>query len=148
MADLQFKTRSGANASIPEATLTAFKEGLRGRVAVPGSADYEQARPIWNAMIERRPALFARCAGAADVMRSVHFAREQGLPLAVRGGGHNIAGNALCDGGLVIDLSPMKSVRIDAGARLARVEPGVTLASSTARRRPSGWPRRWASTPP
>jgi FAD/FMN-containing dehydrogenase len=127
MADLQFKTRSGASAAIPEAALTAFSEGLRGRVAVPGSADYEQGRPIWNAMIERRPALFARCAGAADVMRSVHFAREQGLPLAVRGGGHNIAGNALCDGGLVIDLSPMKSVRIDAGARLARVEPGVTL---------------------
>ena len=127
MADLQFKTRSGASASIPEAALDAFKEGLRGRVAVAGSAEYEQALPIWNAMIERRPALFARCAGAADVMRSVHFAREHGLPLAVRGGGHNIAGNALCDGGLVIDLSPMKSVRIDAGARLARVEPGVTL---------------------
>ena len=128
MADLQFKTRSGASASLHEATLTAFKEGLRGRVAVQGTPEYEEARPIWNAMIERRPALFARCAGAADVIRSVNFAREQGLPLAVRGAGHNIAGNALCDGGLVIDLSPMRSVRIDPAARLARVEPGATLA--------------------
>jgi len=107
--------------------LSAFQQGLRGRLAVPGSDDYEQARTIWNAMIDRRPALAVRCAGAADVIRAVRFARENDLLLAVRGGGHNIAGNAVCEGGLQIDLSLMKSVRVDPARRTARVEPGVTL---------------------
>ena len=91
------------------------------------SPEYNEARKIWNAMIDRRPALIVRCAGAGDVMRSVRFAGEHKLLVAVRGGGHNIAGNAVCDGGLMIDLSPMKSVRIDAKAMTARVEPGATL---------------------
>ena len=78
-------------------------------------------------MIDRRPAVIVRAAGAADVIRAVGFAREHRLLLAVRGGGHNIAGNAVCDGGLMLDLSPMKSVRVDPAARTARVEPGVTL---------------------
>lgn len=107
--------------------LSALQQGLRGRVAVAGSADYEQARTVWNAMIDRRPSLAVRCAGAADVIRAVRFARENDLVLAVRGGGHNIAGNAVCEGGLQIDLSLMKSVHVDPSRRTARVEPGVTL---------------------
>jgi FAD/FMN-containing dehydrogenase len=106
----------------------ALRGQLRGQLCYPGEQGYEQARTIWNAMIDRHPAAIVRAAGAADVMRAVQLAREHHLVLAVRGGGHNIAGNAVCDGGLMIDLSPMRSVRVDPFARTARVEPGVTLA--------------------
>lgn len=105
-----------------------FKSTLRGRLFQPDDPGYEEARQIWNAMIERRPAMIARCAGSADVMACVAFARDHEVPLAVRGGGHNIAGNALCDGGLVIDLSGMRSVRIDPDRRRAYVAGGATLA--------------------
>jgi FAD/FMN-containing dehydrogenase len=107
--------------------LDALRQTIRGRVAVAGSDDYEQARTLWNGMIDRHPAVVVRCAGASDVLTAIRFARENDLALAVRGGGHNIAGNAVCDGGLEIDLSLMKSVRIDPARRIARVEPGVTL---------------------
>jgi FAD/FMN-containing dehydrogenase len=107
--------------------LDALRQTIRGRVAVAGSEDYEQARTLWNGMIDRHPAVVVRCAGASDVLTAIRFARENDLALAVRGGGHNIAGNAVCDGGLEIDLSLMKSVRIDPARRIARVEPGVTL---------------------
>lgn len=126
MPELQVRSRAGAQLS--DETLSAFQQGLRGRLASPGSEDYDQARTVWNAMIDRRPALAVRCAGAADVVRAVRFARENDLLLAVRGGGHNIAGNAVCEGGLQIDLSLMKSVRVDPARRTARVEPGATLA--------------------
>jgi FAD/FMN-containing dehydrogenase len=116
-----------AELKLTEEKLNAFQQSLRGRLAQPGSEDYEQARTIWNAMIDRKPALAVRCAGAADVIRAVNFARDNDLVVAVRGGGHNIAGNAVCDGGLQIDLSLMKSVRVDPVSRTARVEPGVTL---------------------
>ena len=105
-----------------------FKARLRGQLLVPADSGYEAARQIWNAMIERRPALIVQCAGVADVKEAVAFARDQNLLLALRGGGHNIAGNALCSNGLMLDLSKMKSVRIDAGQRLAYVEGGATLA--------------------
>src|SRR5205823_3930353 len=88
---------------------------------------YDAARTIWNAMIDRRPGLIVRAAGAADVVRTVQFAREHTLLLSVKGGGHNIAGNAVSDGGLMLDLSAMKSVRVDSTRRTARVEPGCTL---------------------
>jgi FAD/FMN-containing dehydrogenase len=114
-------------AKLTDEALSAFAHGLRGRIAVAGSDDYEQARTVWNAMIDRRPALAVRCAGAADVARAVRLAREKDMVIAVRGGGHNIAGNAVCEGGLQIDLSLMKSVRVDPARRTARVEPGVTL---------------------
>ena len=116
-----------AGTALGEDALAALRQTVRGRVAVAGSEDYEQARTVWNGMIDRRPAVAVRCAGAADVLRSIQFAREKDLRLAVRGGGHNIAGNAVCAGGLQIDLSLMKSVRIDSVRRVARVEPGVTL---------------------
>jgi FAD/FMN-containing dehydrogenase len=127
MPELQVRSRSGAATRIGEPSVAAFRASLRGGLADVGSAEYESARAIWNAMIDRRPALIARCAGVADVIQAVAFAREHKLVLAVRGGGHNIAGNALCDDGLVIDMSAMKSVRIDPAAGTARVEAGVTL---------------------
>ncbi|HEY4068618.1 MAG TPA: FAD-binding oxidoreductase [Burkholderiaceae bacterium] len=120
-------SRSGVESEISDQAFEAFKQGLRGRLASPGCADYESARTLWNAMIDRRPGAALRCAGAADVVRAVRFARDKGLLIAVRGGGHNIAGHAVCDGGLLIDLSLMKSVHIDPAHRIARVEPGVTL---------------------
>ena len=108
--------------------IDGFRAMLRGPVLQPGDGEYDAARTIWNAMIERRPALIARCTGTADVLACVAFARRQGLPLAVRGGGHNIAGNALCDDGLVIDLSGMRSVHVDPEARLAWADGGCLLS--------------------
>jgi FAD/FMN-containing dehydrogenase len=107
--------------------LDPFRASLRGQLIEPHDAAYDGARALWNAMIDRRPALIARCLGVADVMAALAFARAHGLPLAVRGGGHNIAGSALCDQGLVIDLSAMRGVRIDARARRAQVDGGATL---------------------
>jgi len=106
----------------------AFKATLRGPVLQPGDPGYDDARAIWNGMIDRRPALVARCSGTADVVAAVNFARENGLPLAVRGGGHNIAGSALCDDGLVIDLSGMRDVHVDPRSRLAWVSGGALLS--------------------
>jgi FAD/FMN-containing dehydrogenase len=106
----------------------AFKATLRGSVLQPGDPDYDGARALWNGMIDRRPALIARCAGAADVQLAVAFARQNALPLAVRGGGHNIAGLALCDDGLVIDLSGMRHVLVDPRARRAWVGGGALLS--------------------
>ncbi|ARP86481.1 FAD-binding oxidoreductase [Bordetella genomosp. 9] len=105
-----------------------LKAALRGRVITPSDAEYDETRRVWNAMIDRRPALIVRCAGVADVRCGVRFAHEHGLPLSVRGAGHNIAGSAVCDQGVMIDLSAMRSVRIDPQARRAYVEPGATLA--------------------
>jgi FAD/FMN-containing dehydrogenase len=101
---------------------------LRGKILEQGSPAYEEARTVWNAMIDRKPGLIVRCLGAADVIHAIRFARDNGLLVAVRGGGHNIAGSAICDGGIVIDLSQMKSVRVDRAAQRAWVEPGATLA--------------------
>ena len=105
-----------------------FKSTIRGEVLLPADAGYEDARRIWNAMIDRRPTVIVRCSGVADIMRAVAFARDRDLPVAVRGGGHNIAGNAVCDDGLMIDLSPMTSVRINPETRRAYVEPGALLS--------------------
>jgi FAD/FMN-containing dehydrogenase len=110
----------------PDADLSELRAGFRGALLRPADPGYEDARRVWNGMIDRRPALIARCAGAADVMRAVDFAREGGLPLAVRGGGHNVAGNAVCHGGVVIDLSRMRAIRVDPARRTARAEGGVT----------------------
>jgi FAD/FMN-containing dehydrogenase len=109
-------------------TVAAFKAGLRGQAIEAADPSYNEARAIWNAMVDKRPAMIVRCAGTADVMRSVAFARDQGMSLAIRGGGHNIAGNALCDGGLVIDLSAMRSVGIDPENKIAWVESGALLS--------------------
>jgi FAD/FMN-containing dehydrogenase len=106
-------------------------EGLRAQLGdqliLPGDPPYEDARRVWNGMIDRRPALIARCRGAADVIAAVRFARDHRLTLAVRGGGHNVAGFGTCDGGLVIDLSSMRAVRVTPGSHSVRVEGGATL---------------------
>jgi FAD/FMN-containing dehydrogenase len=127
MSDLKVYTYTGGETSLKPETIDAFRGTLRGTVLTADSPAYNEVRKIWNAMIDKRPALVVRCAGAADVIRAVRFAGEHKLLVAVRGAGHGIAGNALCDGGLLIDLSPMKSVRVDPKAMTARVEPGVTL---------------------
>jgi FAD/FMN-containing dehydrogenase len=105
-----------------------FRTTLRGPLLRAGDPDYDTARTIWNAMVERRPGLIVRCAGTADVMACVAFARDHGLPLAVRAGGHNIAGSALCDDGLVIDLTGMRSAAVEPDSRRAWVAGGATLA--------------------
>lgn len=110
------------------AEIDELKANFEGQVVSPGDAGYDAVRQIWNAMIDRRPGVIARCASAEDVVRSVAFARKHNLVVAIRGGGHNIAGNAVCDDGLMIDLSLMKSVQVDANARRATVAPGCTLA--------------------
>lgn len=104
-----------------------LQKTFRGEILLPHSPGYDEARTIWNAMIDKHPAAIARCTDVADVVTAVNFARGQRVEVAIRGGGHNIAGNALCDDGLVIDLSRMKSVRVDAVARRAHVGPGATL---------------------
>jgi FAD/FMN-containing dehydrogenase len=98
---------------------------LRGELLLPTSPGYDAARAIWNGAIDRRPACIARCTGVADVVTAVRFARDRDLPVGVRSGGHGVGGHALCDGGLVIDLSPMKAIRVDPAARTARAEAGV-----------------------
>lgn len=109
----------------PEA-VQAFVTNVRGAVVQPGDDGYDDARAIWNGLIDRRPALIVQCTGAADVVDSVNFAREHGLVLSVRGGAHNVAGNAVNDGGLVIDLSQMNGVHVDPAARTVRVQGGAT----------------------
>ena len=105
-----------------------FSAQLRGSLIDSSNPSYDEARKIWNAMIDRKPGLIVRCADVADAVAAVCFARDHGLLVSVRGGGHHIAGNALCDGGLVIDFSQMKAVRVDQEAQKARIEPGATLA--------------------
>jgi FAD/FMN-containing dehydrogenase len=127
MAALSVKTLGGTSKTVDEGKIRELAQSMRGKLLTSESPGYDTARAIWNAMIDRRPALIASCAGAEDVAASVRFAREHDLLTAVRGGGHNIAGNAVCDGGLMIDLSPMKAVHVDAAKRTARVEGGATL---------------------
>jgi len=125
MAQSTLKTLNGDSLQIDTEVLG---QSLRGTLCLPTDADYDQSRSLWNAMIDRKPGMILRCSGAADVIQAVNFARDHSLLLAVRGGGHNIAGKGSCDGGLMIDLSEMTSVRIDPEQRIARVEPGAILS--------------------
>ena len=110
-----------------DATLRRFASSLRGSVVLPDDAGYDDARAVWNASIDRRPAAVARCADVTDVQRAVDFAGTHDLRIAVRGGGHGFAGHATCDGGLVIDCSPMRDVTVDVPGRIARVAAGCPL---------------------
>jgi FAD/FMN-containing dehydrogenase len=102
-----------------------LRDSVQGTVIGPDDERYDEARSIWNGAIDRRPACIVRCTGVADVVAAVSFARERELPVAVRGGGHGVGGHAVCDGGVVLDLSPMKGIRVDPAGRTARAEAGV-----------------------
>jgi FAD/FMN-containing dehydrogenase len=117
----------GGTTTLSPAAVKDFRASLRGAVLLPGEDGYDRARRVWNGMIDRRPALIARCTGAADVARSVQFARANDLLVAVRSGGHSTSGQSVCDGGLMIDLADMRGVRVDPRARLARVPGGCLL---------------------
>jgi FAD/FMN-containing dehydrogenase len=113
---------------LDNAATDEFAAKFRGQLIRPGDHHYEAARRVWNGMIDKRPALIARCAGAADVRAAITFARDLEQPIAIRGGGHNVAGTAICDDGIVIDLSACRGIRVDPKAGTARAEPGVTWA--------------------
>jgi FAD/FMN-containing dehydrogenase len=100
--------------TLGDATLAELRSTITGTVTVPGDPDYETARRTWNYAIDRHPALIMRCTGTADVVAGVQFARSEALPIAVRGGRHSLAGFSTCDDGLVLDLSPMSAVHVDA----------------------------------
>jgi FAD/FMN-containing dehydrogenase len=127
MLNVNFKTLADGEAVVEGEELRALKESLRGRLILPDDDLYEQSRKLWNGMIDKRPGLIARCRGAADVIRCVNFARQHGILTAVRGGGHNVAGNAVCDGGIVLDLSEMRSVRVDTKRNAVHIEGGAVL---------------------
>jgi FAD/FMN-containing dehydrogenase len=116
-----------ASSSKAGAALAALREDLVGDVLAPGDPGYDEARTVFNAMIDRRPAVIAQCADAVDVVRAVRFARELDLPVAVRGGGHSVAGAALGDGALVVDLRRMHHVTVDPAAEAVRIEGGATI---------------------
>ncbi|EHK0032087.1 FAD-binding oxidoreductase [Vibrio parahaemolyticus] len=113
--------------SLENTTIEHFKSHFQGDVVLPTDSNYDEVRQIWNGMIDRKPSLIARCKSADDVVMAVNFARDNGQLLSVRGGGHNIAGNAVCDNGVMIDLSLLTQVRVDENAKRAFVEPGCTL---------------------
>jgi FAD/FMN-containing dehydrogenase len=112
---------------LDETAVSELEESFRGQLVRPGNPTYDEHRRIWNGSIDRFPALIARCAGVADVIAAVRFARDTGLVVAVRGGGHSFPGQSLCDGGIVIDLGPMKGIRVDPEARTGRAQAGVLL---------------------
>jgi len=115
-----------AAVTVSELDTTALEGQVRGELIGPGDARYDEARKVYNAMIDKRPALIVRCVDVADVITVVNFARDSGAPLAVRGGGHNVGGLGIVDDGIVLDLSPMKGIRVDPVERLAMVEGGCT----------------------
>jgi FAD/FMN-containing dehydrogenase len=126
MDDFRLATLSGSKIVPPPAAVGALRSRIRGRVVGPGENGYDQARSVFNAMIDRRPALIVQCEGKEDVIAAVAFVRDHDLVVSIRGGGHAVTGNAICDGGLVIDLSRMKTVRVDPAKRTARAEGGAT----------------------
>ncbi len=127
MRSVTFRTREGSEKTMDGEDLTRLGDALTGDFLFPDHPDFDEARSQWNAMIDRRPAAIVRCGDASDVSKAVRFARDHDLLLAIKGAGHNIAGRGVCDGGLVIDFSRMRSVVVDSRARTARVQPGCTL---------------------
>ncbi len=127
MTSLKAKTTAGTDTALEEAAIDHLRASLRGELLVPGDDSYDATRMVFNAMIDSRPAMVVRCAGTADVIESVNFARTHDLLVAVRGGGHNVGGKSVCDGGLLIDLSRMKGIRVDPVRLTAQAQPGLTL---------------------
>jgi FAD/FMN-containing dehydrogenase len=128
-AEIPATSLAGAATTVPGAAIKDLRQRLRGQLLLAGDDGYETARRIWNGMIDRRPALIARCASPSDTAQAIRFAREHDLLVAVRGGGHSLSGQSVCDGGIMIDCSPMQGVRVDPIARTARLEPGVLLGA-------------------
>lgn len=125
--DLAARNLDGAPIALARADIADLAASMQGELLLPTHARYEQARRVWNGTIDKRPALIASCVGAADVMRAVNFAREHELLTAVRAGGHSTSGKSTCDGGILIDLAPMRGVRVDPASRTAYLEPGTLL---------------------
>ncbi len=128
MPDLHVMTRAGGQTTIKQGLVDELSRTMGGQVLTPSSAEYDKARAVWNAMFDRRPALIVRCAETQDVVEAIRFARRHDLLVAVRGGGHNIAGTGVCDGGIVIDLSLMSTIQVDPTHRTVRVGSGAILA--------------------
>jgi FAD/FMN-containing dehydrogenase len=127
MPSISIATLDRGTKDVDAAVFASFGSTFKGRILTPKDGAYNEARTVWNAMIDRHPAVIMQCTSAADVQQAVKFAREHHLLVAVKGGGHNIAGNAVCDGGLLIDLSPMKTVTIQKAEGIAHVGGGATL---------------------
>jgi FAD/FMN-containing dehydrogenase len=123
MPAVRIMTNSGAEITVEAPSFQAFQDSVRGMMIRPGDANYDSARKTWNGMIDKHPALITRCTGVADVIAAVRFARDHELLVAVRGGGHSLPGFSVCEGGMVIDLSPMKGMRVEPGHAL-RCRPG------------------------
>ena len=126
MPEVSLLSNSGAETMVQASTFQAFQASMRGTLIRPGDASYEIARKTWNGMIDKHPALIARCTGVADVITAVRFARDHDLLVAVRGGGHSLPGFSVCEGGMVIDLSLMKGIRVDPDKRTAVAQAGLT----------------------
>src|SRR5512145_2583039 len=124
---MKMKTKEGREIELKQDTLDSLRMRLRGPVFLPDDVGYEGSRTVWNSMIDRRPAVVARCLGVADVIASVRFARENDLLLCIKGGGHNIAGLATADGGLMLDMSLMRGVWVDTQRRIAHAQAGCLL---------------------
>lgn len=127
MGDLSVAGHDFSKVPVDAATLETLRSSLRGAMLLPGDDGYDKSRTVWNAMIDRKPALVIRCAGVADIRQAVRFANKHRLLTAIKGGGHNIAGNGVCEGGLLIDLSSMRAVTVDPANNVVHVEPGATL---------------------
>lgn len=138
MTAIDMTTLEGASVRLSADEIAALAAEVRGPLIGADSPAYDEARTIWNAMIDKRPGLIARCTETADIVQCVRFARKHGLLIAVRGGGHGIAGTAMCEGGLVIDVSPMKAARVDPERRRVTIEAGATLAEIDAATQPYG----------
>jgi len=126
-SDVAIAGLDGRPQTLKSSEVEELRAGLRGELLVPGDADYDAARRLWNPAYNRKPALIVRCVGAADVMHAVSFASAHALLTAVHGGGHSLSGLSACDGGLMIDVSPMRAVEVDPLTRRARVESGALL---------------------
>jgi FAD/FMN-containing dehydrogenase len=138
MEAITLRTLDGQTAPVTDRHFVGLRARMIGELIAPGEEGYDSARTLWNAMIDRRPGLIARCANAEDVAAAMGFARDTDALVSVKGGGHNIAGNAVSDGGLTIDLSAMNRVGVDPQTRLVSVEPGATLADLDAATAPHG----------
>jgi FAD/FMN-containing dehydrogenase len=120
------------------AAIQDFKAKIRGEVLLPSDSGYEEARRVYNGMVDRRPAMILRCAATADAVAGVQLAREKNVPLSIRGGGHNVSGNAVCVDGVMLDMSRMKGIQVDAQKRIATAEPGLTLGDYDQATTPQG----------